>query len=136
MHKNTFALVGAITLVLLVLVGGCTSSQPVISQPVRVGDTPHVVATPSIDPIVGSYDAVGAPVSCTVTFYASNIVNRGTGHIDCGFFAQRDFNWYAKPTKGHYQVELEGSMYSGTLEPDGNVWSSALPSGTHLEHKN
>lgn len=117
---------------LLVVVGGCTSTQPVISQSARVGDLAIVVTPtpPPVDPIVGSYDATNTPVSCNVVFYTSN-----TGHIDCGFFAQKDFNWYAQPTKGHYQVELEGSVYSGTREADGSVWSGALPQGTKLVPK-
>ena len=131
MKSNACTLFGAIFIVLLGMVGGCLSTQPV-SQPARSVAVAVIVTPtpPPVDPIVGSYAAIGAPVDCNVVFYTTN-----TGHIDCGFFAQRDFNWYAKPTKGHYQVELEGSVYSGTLEPDGNVWSSALPSGTHLERK-
>jgi len=132
---NTYAATsfGAIFIVLLVMAGGCLSTAPATPQSVPVYSVTIPTLTPTpppVDPIVGSYAAIGAPVDCNVVFYTTN-----TGHIDCGFFAQRDFNWYAQPTKGHYQVELEGSMYSGTLEPDGNVWSSALPSGTHLERK-
>ncbi len=154
--KLATATILIIAIVSLVIVSGCTSSQPVdqvASQPntsttqcslntCPVASTPAAEpASPptgaSSDPIIGDWQLKNAPYSCSAVFYGS-----GTGHLSCSLYLMsqtKNFSWKNNGTLDPYNTSyiITLSDGSGTIAPavmgqDGRITSGVLPTGSYL----